>query len=138
MSHYNDYNLSPQEQCKNNIRQYYYIVLINNKIIDNPVLYDKLNITRRILHIMNKVLRLTYINSEIILFISRLINDMIYQSPWDDDIAIMNIINRLCQYLEIYIPNNQEVLLSITEFPLEKTIKDEIEALLNLNVIGYI
>ena len=96
---------------------------------------ENLTMLRRIIHIFNTFLRLSIINDTDISYITKLINGLIYQTPWDEEGITLLTLNKVLTYLSIKYPENVELENSITEYPLETSVLDEMIKLNSLDLL---
>jgi len=130
---FNYKNKNIKTQCIQNIKVLYNILVVH--LLDNEDNYKDLNILRRILHILNFILRMPILHEIHIEFMSNFINDLKYKSPWDTENPIYDSIDDLSEYARIYMPNNRELNIVFTEF-LKTTIKDEALELIKIDFIN--
>lgn len=93
-------------------------------------------IYRRILHIMNEVLRLPDLNAEQYYTIYVLFKDESYKTPWDQDLLSRELLRRLSRELPLLLASskeNSEKIKKCFEEELTNNIVEEIDRLLELN-----
>ena len=131
-----DDKLTVREKCMFFKHQYYnFILKSNHEMYEKFNTEENLTMLRRIIHIFNTFLRLSIINDTDISYITKLINGLIYQTPWDEEGITLLTLNKVLTYLSIKYPENVELENSITEYPLETSVLDEMIKLNSLDLL---
>lgn len=95
-----------------------------------------LMIYRRILHIMNEVLRINDLNAEHYYTIYLWFKDETYKTPWDQDLLSRELLCRLSKELPLLLENsnkNSEKIRKCFGEEIKNNIIEEIDRLLELN-----
>lgn len=132
--------IEPGQRIKESILQYcmFIVRILNNFRSDNGSNYENvsneieenLTMCKRVLHIINVVIpRAAELAPEYLHRLLSLLNTLLFQPPFNSEPAIGRLLNDLCYILELGIPNNNAILLAITE-DINNTIITEIDTLL--------
>ena len=94
-----------------------------------------LNVYKRILHIMNGVLRINDLNAEHYYTIYLWFKDEFYKTPWDQDNLSRELLFRLSRELPLLLENNEnsEKIRKCFGEEITTNIIEEIDMLLSLN-----